>query len=170
MLPAKPLQCAFVAWVFLLCTARVHTRTLEWMDSVSLLESALKVCPRFAKAHMEMSKVYSGLFPNLHDLGMARHHLDIAREIDPELCDTHLQYSYLSFQEGKYLEYESELVEAILCPFTMGGAIEMWHQYWPAALNSAATESERLQIQRRQDEYSRVIQERAQLQKEAEKE
>lgn len=166
MLPAKPLQCVLVAWIFAVCYSRVHTRTLQWMDSISLLESSLETCPRFAKAHMELSKVYSGLYPNLHDLGKSRHHLDIALSIDPNFCDIHQQYAHVAIQEGKYLEYESELVEAVLCPFTMGGAIEMWQRYWPAALNSATSEEERSQIQRRQDEYSRVIQERAQSQKE----
>mmetsp|Transcript_37506 Transcript_37506/g.90958 ORF Transcript_37506/g.90958 Transcript_37506/m.90958 type:complete len:577 (+) Transcript_37506:40-1770(+) len=168
MLPAKPLQCLLAAWTFAVCYARVHTRTLQWMDSISLLESSLETCPRFAKAHMEMSKVYSGLFPNLHDLRKSRHHLDIALSIDPNLCDIHQQYAHVAIQEGKYLEYESELVEAILCPFTMGGAIEMWQRYWPAALSSAKSENERWQIQQRQDEYSRAIQERAQLKQEEE--
>jgi len=166
MLPAKPLQCVLAAWIFAVCYSRVHTRTLQWMDSISLLESSLETCPRFAKAHMEMSKVYSGLYPNLHDLRKSRRHLDIALSIDPNFCDIHQQYAHVAIQEGNYLEYESELVEAILCPFTMGGAIEMWQRYWPAALNSATSENERLQIQRRQDEYSRAIQERAQVQKE----
>lgn len=165
-LPAKPLQCVLVGWTFVVCYLKVHTRTLQWMDSISLLESSLKTCPNFAKAHMEMSKVHSGLFPHLHDLKKSRYHLDTALLIDPNLCDIHQQYAHVAIQEGKYREYESELAEAILCPFTMGGSIEMWQRYWPAVLSSATSQRERSQIQERQDKYWRSIQERAQLREE----
>lgn len=163
-LPAQPLQCLFVGWLFMTSYLKVHNRSLEWMDSISLMESALETCPNFAKAHMETSKIYSGLFPNLKNLKKARHHLDKARAIDPDLCDIHQQFAHVAVQQNNFLEYEKELTEAILCPFTMGGALEMWQRYWPAALNSASSDSQKLAIQQRQEEYSLKIQRRAQEQ------
>lgn len=167
-LPAKPLQVLFVGWIFAVSCLKVNTRTLQWMDSISLLNSSLETCPNFAKAHMEMSKVYSGLYPNLRNLAKSRNHLERAREIDPDLCDIHQQFAHVAIQQNKYLEYERELAEAVLCPFTMGGAIEMWQRYWPVALNSASSQKQRSEIQQRQDEYSRMIQKRAKEQQDEE--
>eukprot|EP00980_Cylindrotheca_fusiformis_P017646 scaffold5529_cov117-Cylindrotheca_fusiformis.AAC.23 len=160
-LPAKPLQVLFFGWLLVASCLKVNARALQWMDSISLLNSSLETCPNFAKAHMEMSKVYSGLYPNLRNLGKSRYHLERAREIDPDLCDVHQQFAHVAIQQSKYLEYEKELAEAVLCPFTMGGAIEMWQRYWPFALNSASSTRQRMEIQKRQDEYSRMIQKRA---------
>ena len=50
---------------------RLHRRTLEWMDSLSLLESSLKSCPRSAKSNLEISKIYSGLYKEKFDLSKA---------------------------------------------------------------------------------------------------
>jgi hypothetical protein len=37
------------------------------------------------------------------------------------------------------LEFEERLARAILCPFTMGGATEMWRRYWPVVLKDPTT-------------------------------
>jgi hypothetical protein len=167
-LPAQPLQGLFVGWLLITSYMKIHNRSLDWMDSISLMESSLETCPNFAKVHMETSKIYSGLYPNLRNLGKARHHLNRAREIDPNLCDVHQQYAHVAIQQNKYLEYEREITEAILCPFTMGGALEMWKRYWPVALASAMSSSEKIEIQARQEEYSRKIQEHAMKQQQEE--
>jgi hypothetical protein len=158
-LPAKPLQMLFVGWLFAVSYMKVHTRSLQWMDSISLLESSLKTCPRFAKGHMEMSKIYSGLYPNLSDLRRSRQHLEIAREIDPDLCDTHQQFAHVAIQQGKYLEYEEELTQAVLCTFSSGGALPMWQHYWKVAMNSASSPEQQMEVQERQNKYTRIIQE-----------
>lgn len=159
--PPAPMQMIVVGWLLTMTCIKVHTRALQWMDPISLLESSLQTCPRFAKAHMELSKVHSGLYPDKFDLRMARYHLDIAQEIDPEMCDVHQQLAHVAIQEGNYLEYEKELTQAVLCPFTMGGAFPMWQRYWQVALNSATTalENERMEILQRQEKYKQIIQE-----------
>jgi len=158
-LPAAPLQSILVGWLLAIGCLKVHNRSLQWMDSISLLESSLETCPRFAKAHMEMSKIYSGLYADKFNLHKSRKHLEIAREIDPDMCDLHQQFAHVAIQEGNYHEYEEELTQAVLCPFTMGGAFPMWQQYWKVALNSASSDSQRSDMQQRQQHYTRLIQE-----------
>ena len=43
-----------------ICYKRVHKRTYQWTNNISLLESGLRTCPRSAKSNLEMSKIYSG--------------------------------------------------------------------------------------------------------------
>ena len=50
---------------------RTHSRTADWMDSMTLLGSSLKSCPMSIKSNLEMSKLYSGLVPHMLDLGRA---------------------------------------------------------------------------------------------------
>jgi len=137
----RPLQVAFLLWWIVVSYATVHNRALEWMDSVSLMESALVTCPRFAKVHMEVSKIYSGLYPALFNLKTARHHLDVAREIDPDLCDLHKQYVFIAIQENNYLEVEREITGALLCPFTASGTEQLWNNYWKQLLSSVPPET-----------------------------
>ena len=158
-LPARPLQFLFVCWLFAASYTKVHNRSLQWMDSISLLESSVETCPNFAKAHMETSKIYSGLYPKLRDLKKARHHLERARDIDPDLCDIHQQFAHVAVQEGKFLEYEEELSQALMCKFTVSGSFEMWQRYWPVAVNSASSPEERFKVEQRRDKYARMIQE-----------
>ena len=133
----RPLQILFVVWWIGVSCATVHNRALDWMDSISLMNSALLTCPRFAKVHMEVSKIHSGLYPTHLDLQKTRYHLDKAREIDPDLCDLHKQYVFLAIQQGNYREVERELPHALLCPFTSAGAEPLWNNYWNQLLSSA---------------------------------
>jgi hypothetical protein len=160
-LPAatKPLQVIGMAWLLATSYMKVHNRSLQWMDSILLMESALETCPRFAKAHMETSKIYSGLYPKLLNLKKSRHHLEIAQEIDPDFCDLHQQFAHVAIQQGKYLEYEEELTQAVLCGFTMQGALEMWKRYWEVSINNAQSATAKMDVKARQDKYSRIIQE-----------
>ncbi|KAG7336606.1 DUF1736 domain containing protein [Nitzschia inconspicua] len=162
-LPFRPLQGILLLWWIMTSYMTIHHRTLEWMDSISLLNSALETCPRFAKAHMEVSKIHSGLFPSLFNLTKSRYHLEIARDIDPNLCDVHQQFAHVSIQQGRYREYEEELTQAVLCPFTMGGALPMWQRYWQIALESAPPGTlQRTEVEERQTYYTRIIQEAVQ--------
>lgn len=162
-LPFRPLQGMILGWWLMTSCMIVHNRALDWMDSVSLLNSSLETCPRFAKAHMEVSKIHSGLYPSLLNLTKSRHHLEVAREIDPDLCDLHQQFAHVSIQQGRYREYEEELTQAVLCPFSMGGALPMWQKYWQLALESApAGTPQRAEIEERQVHYTRIIQEAVQ--------
>jgi hypothetical protein len=115
--------------------SRIYYRSLEWMDSVPLLQSSLRTCPNFAKGHMELSKVYSSLYPELYDLKKARRHLNRARSIDPNFCDVHQQFAIVAVKENKWMEVEKELFLSIQCPYTMGGAVPMWNDYWTQQLN-----------------------------------
>jgi hypothetical protein len=159
-LPFKPLQAMVLGWFFMTSYVMVHNRTLNWMDSVSLLTSSLETCPRFAKVHMEISKIHSGLYSQLFNLTKSRNHLEIARDIDPDLCDIHQQFAHVAIQEGKYREYEEELTQAVLCPFSMGGALPMWQKYWKIAVENVPPGTpQRAEIEERQNHYTRIIQE-----------
>jgi hypothetical protein len=122
-----------VAVVYLVMWYRLHVRALQWMDSVSLLASSLDTCPRSAKSHLEMSKVHSGLYPNLFNLTKSLEHLKMVEEIDGDYCDVHQQYAHVYIQQNEYLLFEQHLLKAILCPYTMGGSMELWRRYWQAA-------------------------------------
>mmetsp|Transcript_26819 Transcript_26819/g.63038 ORF Transcript_26819/g.63038 Transcript_26819/m.63038 type:complete len:746 (-) Transcript_26819:29-2266(-) len=155
----RPLQVVFVIWWIGFSYTTIHNRALEWMDSISLMTSSLKTCPRYAKVHMETSKIYSGLYPSLLDLKKARYHLDTAREIDPELCDLHKQYVLLGIREGKFHEVEQEITQALLCPFTSSGMEPYWQQYWQQALSSAPPGTpQHDDIKRRYDREMTIVQ------------
>ena len=59
---------------FIICILLVHMgwkvtkRGNDWMTSFHLLDSSLKNCPNSAKSNLEMSKVYSGMYPSLLDM------------------------------------------------------------------------------------------------------
>jgi hypothetical protein len=162
-LPFKPLQVMLLSWYIVTSTSTIYTRTLDWMDSISLLNSSLVTCPRFAKAHMEVSKIHSGLYPSLFNLTKSRYHLEVARDIDPDMCDLHQQFAHVAIQEGKYREYEEELTQAVLCPFSMSGALPMWQRYWQIAIESVPIGTpQRIEIEQRQGHYTRIIQEAVQ--------
>lgn len=48
-------------------SVRIHRRSGQWMSSPSLFESSLRTCPRYAKANLQLSKVYSGTIPGMTD-------------------------------------------------------------------------------------------------------
>ena len=64
-------KVALISLLFGSMYRRVHRRSLEWTDSLSLLESSLKSCPRSAKSNLEISKIYSGLYKEKFDLSKA---------------------------------------------------------------------------------------------------
>lgn len=108
---------------------------------------------------MEVSKIHSGLYPTLLDLDKSRRHLETAREIDPDMCDVHQQFAHVAIQEGKYREYEEELTQSVLCPFTMGGALPMWQKYWKVAIDSTPPGTpQRRDVEERQAHYTMIIQ------------
>jgi hypothetical protein len=132
------------------------------MDSVPLLQSSLRTCPNFAKAHMELSKVYSSLYPDLYDLKKARRHLDRAQTIDPTFCDVHQQLAIVAVKEGKWREVEKELFLSLQCPYTMGGAVPLWNDYWTQQLdinnNNMLSPAQRQSNQLRYRNYSEQLQ------------
>jgi hypothetical protein len=100
-----------------------------------LLESCLQTCPRYAKAHLEYSKIYSGLYSDLLNLTKSKWHLKQAEEIDPDYCDVHHQFAHVAAQEDDIFEFEERLTKSLLCPFTMTGGLPLWESYWPMALD-----------------------------------
>ena len=156
----RPLQLIFVLWWVGASSMAIHNRALDWMDSISLMNSALVTCPRFAKVHMEVSKIYSGLYPSLLDLKKSRFHLDAAREIDPDLCDLHKQYVFVALQESNYMEVERELPQSLLCPFTSSGAEALWNNYWNQLLSSTPKGSrQHVEIEGRYRNAMAIVQE-----------
>jgi hypothetical protein len=147
-------KSCLVFGLFAIMWFRVHHRALDWMDSYPLLTSSLRTCPRSAKSHLEVSKVYSGLVSELFDLNRSLSHLEKAEEIDPTYCDVHQQFAHVYIQQQNLLEFEERLAKAILCPFSMAGASEMWRRYWPVVLQdpSAAGEGKI-----RMDRYQKLI-------------
>ena len=69
--PQLVARVALVSLLFGSMYKRVHRRSLEWTDSLSLLESSLISCPRSAKSNLEISKIYSGLYKEKFDLPKA---------------------------------------------------------------------------------------------------
>lgn len=131
--------------LFCMCTfhlaKQTHKRSAEWMDSVPLFESSLKTCPRSIKSNLEMSKLYSGLVPHLLDLDKALSLISTAQSIDPEYCDVHQQYAHVYFQQSKYISFEEEMVQSLLCSFTMGQAMNNWNKYWKVVLNDGKNDA-----------------------------
>lgn len=142
---------------------RVHDRSLNWMHSYPLLLSSLQTCPRSAKSHLEISKVYSGLLLERYDLDTSLSHLEQAEAIDPTYCDVHQQFAHVFIQQQRLLEFEGRLAKAILCPFTMGGATEMWRRYWPVVLEDPKTAQDGRQ---RMDRYQKLIEKAVQREQE----
>jgi len=132
---ARVNKIRFLLWLFLIMGWRIYNRSLQWMDSLPLLESSLKTCPRFAKAHVEISKIFSGLYPDKFDLKKSRYHLTQAEKYDKDFCDVHLQFAHVAVQENKHLEFEERVTNALMCPFTTNSALNMWNQYWPMVLD-----------------------------------
>ena len=129
--------------IFLYClhlAKKVCLRTDEWTANLKLMESSLKTCPRSAKSNLEMSKIYSGLYPEKFNLTHAEMLIRRAGEIDPNFCDVHWQLTQLlikkaqlnpyTFDISTQIETEDHLSESILCKFTSDGAIPLWNQYW----------------------------------------
>ena len=147
----KAIKGACIAAILLVMWYRVHARSLQWMDSLPLLQSSLRTCPRSAKSHLEMSKVHSGLYPNEFNLTKSLYHLNRVREIDPNMCDVHQQFAHVYIQQQKYLKFEEHLVQGVLCPFSMAGSVELWRRYWQLAGQDA-------EGQQRYQEYNKIIQ------------
>ena len=151
-----------------LCTnhlaKQTHQRTSEWMDAYSLMTSSLKTCPRSIKTNLETSKLYSGLVPHMLDLDKAISLIENAQSIDPTYCDVHMQYAHVYFQQEKYIPFETELIEALLCQTTMGQAMNNWNRYWQVMLGSndaAAKERYTKYMQRIQKEIAKAEKEDA---------
>jgi hypothetical protein len=123
---------------------RIDTRARQWMNSITLMESSLRSCPRFAKGHLETSKIYSGLYQERYNLTRARWHLQQAAAIDPDFCDVHHQFALLEAREGNHIAFEERLLNAVQCAFTSAQAQVLWHQYWPQALDETNNTPEKL--------------------------
>ena len=137
----------FYVCVFVLAK-RTHNRAAEWMDSVPLFESSLKTCPRSIKSNLEMSKLYSGLIPHMLDLDKALSLISTAQSIDPEYCDVHQQYAHCYFQQAKYISFEEEMVQSLMCKFTMGQAMTNWQNYWKVVLSDKTNAKARARYER----------------------
>lgn len=99
----------------------------------------------------EMSKVHSGLYPNEFNLTKSLYHLRKVQDIDPNMCDVHQQFAHVYIQQQEYIKMEKHLVQGVLCPFSMGGSVELWRRYWQLA-------GEDPEAQARLQEYNKVIQ------------
>ena len=56
-------RAATVVCLFIFLAKRCMHRSEQWMTSYELLKSSLITCPESAKSNLELSKCYSGLFP-----------------------------------------------------------------------------------------------------------
>ncbi|KAL7549210.1 hypothetical protein ACHAWF_012481 [Thalassiosira exigua] len=144
---------------------RTHRRTAEWMDSLTLMESSLRTCPRSIKSNLEASKLYSGLVPHLLDLEKALELIGTAQSIDPDYCDVHQQFAHVYFQQSKYISFEEEMVQSLMCPFTMGQAMTNWNKYWQVVLADERNQAPR----KRYEGYMARIREEVQRREEAER-
>ena len=62
------IKSMIIASILLFMSKRVYYRSQEWMRSETLFQSSLVTCPRYAKANLQLSKVYSGTIPGMIDL------------------------------------------------------------------------------------------------------
>lgn len=147
--------CLGIGFVYL--WIKIHARSLEWMDSISLLESSLRTCPASAKSNLEMSKIYSGLFPQMTDLDKAYEYLEKTEEIDGDYCDVHYQFAQVLFQQEKYLEFEDRITKSVLCPFTMTQSYSLYTRYWKTVLHDS--QGDVANAQRRYKRYNGIIEE-----------
>eukprot|EP00981_Chlorochromonas_danica_P015886 scaffold14720_cov172-Ochromonas_danica.AAC.11 len=77
----------------------------KWFSDETLFLHTIEVCPNSAKAHLQVSKLYSGQ----QKLAKAWEHLEISKRIDPEFCDTEFQEAYLYVMEAN--QYQTELMK-----------------------------------------------------------
>jgi len=136
---------------------KVDQRSSEWMNSFSLIQSSLKTCPRSAKSNLEMGKLYSGTvnaYAHMVDLPKSMSYLEKAEEIDPNYCDVNKEIATVLFQQGDYLNFEERLTNAVMCPFGMQGALDLWQRYWQAV---TADPRGGLQARERMQKYEKVI-------------
>ena len=148
----------FALFLWMGAWRRVWLRTWDWMDPLPLLQSSIRTCPQSAKSHLEVSKIYSGLYPDLYNLTQARWHLQQVERIDPTYCDVHFQYAHVALQQedASLLELEERLTKALPCPYTMGAAMALWKQYWQVAtaMSSSSNNLDMMQsIPERQADY-----------------
>ncbi len=151
----------YIIFLQLMCYLwiKIQSRSTEWMYVDTLLESSLRSCPRSAKSHLEISKIHSGLvggeeflFKNREhkvNLDVAKYHLELAEEIDPQYCDVHFQVAQLLVLQNKGgLEFEDRLTKGILCPMSMHGAHALFQQYWSKTLGDGGNPSARKRYQK----------------------
>ncbi|KAL7542747.1 hypothetical protein ACHAXR_012051 [Thalassiosira sp. AJA248-18] len=136
---------------------RTHNRAAEWMDSAPLLESSLKTCPRSIKSNLEMSKLYSGLVHHMLDLERSLSLIRTAQSIDHAYCDVHQQFAHVYFQQSKYIPFEEEMVKSLMCPFTMGQAMNNWNKYWKVMLHGGKNKEASERYQRYMSRIQEVI-------------
>lgn len=130
------------------------------MSSYELLKSSLITCPHSAKSNLELSKCYSGLFPEKQNFELALSYIEEAEKIDPGYCDVHWQMAQILFKRQQYVLFEERLTKAVLCPFTMSGAVSLYKQYWNIAVmgsqNDHVTHRNILQRKAKHDEIIRT--------------
>eukprot|EP00549_Striatella_unipunctata_P020156 CAMPEP_0118687448 /NCGR_PEP_ID=MMETSP0800-20121206/8387_1 /TAXON_ID=210618 ORGANISM="Striatella unipunctata, Strain CCMP2910" /NCGR_SAMPLE_ID=MMETSP0800 /ASSEMBLY_ACC=CAM_ASM_000638 /LENGTH=369 /DNA_ID=CAMNT_0006584631 /DNA_START=526 /DNA_END=1635 /DNA_ORIENTATION=+ len=152
----RTVYALFIAAIMTFYAYKIQHRTRQWMDSLLLLQSSLVSCPRATKSHLEISKVYSGLYPEEFDLKKARYHLEQVEKIDDNYCDVHHQFAHVAIQEAKVFEFEERLTKAITCPFTMEGAANLWRRYWPVAIQQEYNK-DYAQAQMRFQRYQSIV-------------
>ena len=59
----------------------------------------------------------------------------------------HQQFAHVYFQQSKYIEFEEEMVKSLLCPFTMGQAMNNWQKYWNVILQDSRNTEAKLRYQ-----------------------
>jgi len=123
------------------------------MDSKTLLESSLRTCPRSAKSNVELSKIYSGLYPAELDLKKALWYLEQGEDIDPNFCDMHHQFAMVYYSMGRVLEFEERNVKGVLCQFSMHQAYDHFQTYWEHTLGVDRS----VETRQRYEKYRKIL-------------
>lgn len=148
--------CLLVFYYIMTFKIIVYYRVTEWMNNEGLLSSSLRACPESAKSNLEISKIYSGLYPDKVDMERAKEYLRKAEEIDPDYCDIHQQVAMILFQEKKYLEFEERLTNAVICPFSLQWGLNTFSQYWDAVTQESGSFGGAAAVKRRQKHANRI--------------
>ena len=157
----RPRRATFLSVIVLsiYLWTKIQRRSTEWMCPKSLLQSSLRACPRGAKSHLEMGKVYSsGLFGEQVDLEKALYLFETANDIDPNFCDVNSQLAQIYIQTGEIMLFEEKLTKAVLCKFTMSGSQSMFQQYWKHTLNDPNPQVNTQDARKRYDAQMAIIQ------------
>jgi hypothetical protein len=87
-----------------------------------------------------------------------RSYIEEAEKIDPEYCDVHWQMAQILFKRQEYVLFEERLTKAVLCPFTMSGAVSLYKQYWElAVMGSQNDDDTRRNILQRKAKQEEII-------------
>ena len=122
--------------VYLYGIRTIH-RNAAWRNDKTLFLSAYETCPNSAKLNLQLSK----LRMNENNVTGARYHLDRARAIDPDFCDTGYEEALVRIVENQ--DYEGAIEAAagnLQCIYSNMHSWELLSKIWESKLSTRPTD------------------------------